>query len=356
VSRDFWSDRPVLVTGHTGFKGTWLCLWLARAGARITGLSDTVPDSPSMFDVVDAPSLLADDRRGDVRSIEDVRGALAASHASVVFHLAAQPLVRRSYLQPLETFAVNTGGTVNVLEAARAADHVEAAVVVTTDKVYENREWAWGYREAEPLGGADPYSASKAAAELMTHAYRRSFFSRPGAARIATARAGNVIGGGDWSEDRLIPDVLRAVADRRPVVLRHPDAVRPWQHVLAPVDGYVLLAQRLARGEECDPALNFGPDAEDARSVRSVVEAVMESFGDEATGWQATQGEQPHEAGTLRLDASLARQQLGWRPPWDAFEGIRRTVDWHRAHRAGEDMLAFTNRQIDDYQGDAGER
>jgi CDP-glucose 4,6-dehydratase len=343
VEEGFWAGREVLVTGHTGFKGAWLTMWLESLGASVTGLSDAVPTSPSLHALVRAPESAA----VDVRDAAAVQAAVAAARPSVVFHLAAQPLVRRSYAAPSETFAVNVQGTAHVLDAVRSLDGVEAVVVVTSDKCYAPHDGEWGHRESDPLGGRDPYSASKAAAELVCAAYRSSY-SLP----LATARAGNVIGGGDWGEDRLLPDVMRAAIDGEPVELRSPSAVRPWQHVLNPLAGYLVLAQALASDARFADGWNFGPSVDDALTVRALVERLGTLWGREIA--IATQpGEHPAETATLRLDSTRARVRLGWRPLWDLDEGLHAIVEWYRAYEREADLREVTLAQIAAYQAAA---
>jgi CDP-glucose 4,6-dehydratase len=346
----FWRGRRVFLTGHTGFKGSWLSLWLHELGAQVTGFALPPPTQPSLFEQARVHELLRS-RLGDIRDLPALRQALGDAKPEVVFHMAAQSLVRRSYAEPVETFATNVMGTVNVLEAVRATPGVQAVVNVTTDKCYLNREWAWGYRESEPLGGHDPYSSSKACSELVTAAYRASFFvPQGGAARIATARAGNVIGGGDWAEDRLLPDVLKAFAAGRAVRLRNPGATRPWQHVLEPLRGYLVLAQQLAAHEPAvDDAWNFGPLDQDVRTVQDVVETLAGQWGHGAR-WEGDGGSHPHEAGLLKLDISKARSQLGWRPQLPLDKGLQWIVDWKRRCDAGEDPREVTLAQIRAYQ------
>jgi CDP-glucose 4,6-dehydratase len=336
----FWSGRRVLVTGDTGFKGAWLSLWLTELGATVIGLSDGVPTEPSLWAAAGVGDVV-EHHEGDVRDAERVVEVVRAARPDVVLHLAAQPMVRRSYAEPAATYATNVMGTVHVLGAIRrvGSDHVGVAVVVTSDKCYENREWPWGYREDEAMGGHDPYSSSKGAAELVTAAYRSSFFSGEGAPTIASARAGNVIGGGDWGEDRLVPDIYRAVAAGQPVRIRNPHAIRPWQHVLNPLSGYLRLAERAAADPKLAKAYNFGPAEDDVRPVGWIVERL-------AVDSETDDGPHPHEAHWLKLDSSLAKTALGWRPAWDLTEGLRRTADWYRAHREGEDVGALTRAQI----------
>ena len=329
----------MLITGDTGFKGAWLSLWLTELGAAVTGFADGVPTDPSLYELARIGALV-EHHDGDVRDAERVAAVVAQTRPEVVFHLAAQPMVRRSYADPAETYAVNVMGTVNVLDAVRRAPgDVRVVVVVTSDKCYENREWPWGYREDEAMGGHDPYSSSKGAAELVTAAYRSSFFSAKDSPAIASARAGNVIGGGDWGEDRLVPDIYRAVAAGAPVRIRNPHAIRPWQHVLNPLSGYLRLAERVWDERALARGFNFGPAEDDVRPVGWIVERL-------AVRSELHDGPHPHEAHWLKLDSSLARSALGWRPAWDLAEGLRRTAEWYRVHREGEDVLAQTRAQL----------
>jgi CDP-glucose 4,6-dehydratase len=351
AAREFWRDRRVLVTGHTGFKGAWLSLWLRRLGARVTGFALPPTTSPNLFTLAAIDGRI-DSHLGDVRDPAAVDAVLAQSRAEVVFHLAAQALVRRSYADPVGTYAVNVMGTAHVLDAARRASGLRAVVVVTSDKCYENREWWWPYREDEAMGGHDPYSSSKGCAELVTAAWRRSFFLADGAAPVGlgSARAGNVIGGGDWADERLVPDCMRAFASSEPVVIRRPAAVRPWQHVLEPLSGYLTLAERLSS----DPggfgeAWNFGPSADEARPVAWVVDRLSQFWGNGAR-WERDSGSHPHEAGLLQVDASKARARLGWTPRLSLEEGLRWTVDWYRRFGAGEDAAALTLDQIERFE------
>jgi CDP-glucose 4,6-dehydratase len=341
VDRAFWEGRRVLVTGHTGFKGAWLTLWLTSMGADVTGLSDGVPTEPSLF----ALAGVADDARSvqaDVRDGALVHQAVASSKPDVVLHLAAQPFVRRSYEDPAQTWAVNVGGTINVLDAARHAE-VPVTVVVTSDKCYDNdpARPPRPFVEGDPMGGHDPYSSSKGAAELAVDAWRRSYEMR-----VATGRAGNVIGGGDWGEDRLIPDIMRAASAGTPIAIRRPDAIRPWQHVLEPLSGYLLLAERLWDDSSYAEGWNFGPDPQDARPVRHVVERITDLWPGELT-WDLDPGPHPHEAGFLALDSAKARERLGWTPTWNLDAALERIVEWHAAHRDGADLRALTLAQIE---------
>ncbi|HEX8123174.1 MAG TPA: CDP-glucose 4,6-dehydratase [Solirubrobacteraceae bacterium] len=349
VDGAFWAGCRVLVTGHTGFKGAWLSLWLESLGASVSGLSLKPPTSPSLHELVRAPSSAP----CDVRDASAVRAAVAAAEPSVVFHLAAQPLVRRSYVDPAETFAVNVQGTAHVLDAVRdLGAPVEAVVVVTSDKCYAPFASAaeWGHRETDPLGGRDPYSASKAAAEIVSAAYRESY-----GLPLATARAGNVVGGGDWGADRLLPDVMRAAMEGTPVALRSPEAVRPWQHVLNPLGGYLVLAQALAGGDASfRDGWNFGPEVSDALPVRAIVERLGTLWGTDLPV-ETQPGDHPPETATLRLDATRARVRLGWQPLWDLDEGLRAIVDWYRAYAREADMRETTLAQIAAYEA-AGRR
>jgi CDP-glucose 4,6-dehydratase len=341
----YWQGRRVFLTGHTGFKGGWLALWLKRLGANVYGYALAPPTEPNFFTVAQVAGDLAGESRADVRDELALRAALAAAEPEIVLHLAAQPLVRYSYAQPVETYAVNVLGTVHLLEAARRCRSVRAIVNVTTDKCYENHEWVWGYRESEPLGGTDPYSSSKACAELVCAAYRESFLKQ-NAIALATARAGNVIGGGDWSADRLLPDFLRAADSGAVLSVRHPDATRPWQHVLDPLRGYLALAERLhQQGQRFAGAWNFGPHLDDSLPVRQLLDAAAALLP--GTAWQCADGTFPREAHTLKLDSSKARAELGWAPRWRLRSALEQTVRWHQSWRSGQDMHAFSLAQID---------
>ena len=345
---EFYGGQRVFVTGHTGFKAGWLTTWLKMMGAHVTGFALPAHDPPSFFDAVHVADGI-DSLLGDIRDFEALRSALNDSQPSIVFHMAAQPLVRHSYDDPVATYATNVMGTVHLLEAVRQVDSVRAVVVVTSDKCYENREWAWGYRENEPLGGFDPYSSSKGCAELVTAAYRRSFFSQ-GRTALATARAGNVIGGGDWSNDRLVPDVVRAVLKDEPVIVRHPTAIRPWQHVLEPISGYLRLAERLCSGgNEWAGAWNFGPNPDGDITVETLVRKSLECWGRGELAVH-TNPNAPHEAGILRLDSSKARLQLQWRPMLSVQQAIEWTIDWYRAYAEEPETIdAKTREQIEHF-------
>jgi CDP-glucose 4,6-dehydratase len=352
LDEGFWRGRRVLITGHTGFKGSWLALWLAQMGAHISGLA--LPAEPvSLYRQARVGELLTH-YEGDIRDMARVEAVVQAANPEVVFHLAAQPLVRLSYATPVETFATNVQGSVHVLDACRRAPDLRAVVCITSDKAYENREWVWPYRESDPMGGHDPYSASKGAAELVIAAYRRSFFSAPGAPLVASVRAGNVIGGGDWAADRLVPDIIRAlVAGERPLI-RSPHAIRPWQHVLEALGGYLLIAQRLATGDTAfAEGWNFGPADDDTRPVHAIADALCDAWA-QATGatagWDVPDAlSGPHEAATLKLDCAKARTQLGWRPAWGLAEALRRIAEWHAALARGADARAVSNDQLAAY-------
>ncbi|KDP86759.1 CDP-glucose 4,6-dehydratase [Cupriavidus sp. SK-3] len=338
-----YSGRRVLLTGHTGFKGSWLAQWLSALGAEITGYALSPTSTTSHWQLLDLP---VTDLRCDVRDQPALDAALRQSQAEIVFHLAAQPLVRRSYRDPLESWSTNVMGTANVLEACRRHTCVRAVVVVTTDKVYANQEWPWGYRENDRLGGFDPYSASKAAAELVAASYRQAFFVHGGAPLVATARAGNVIGGGDWSEDRLIPDLVRAISSGQALEIRSPHATRPWQHVLDCLAGYLVLGQRLLEGDKsCATAWNFGPAAQDNRTVESVLELMKRHWPELA--WKVSGLQQAHEATLLYLDSSQARARLGWQPVWSLEQALEATAAWYRESPASAALA--TRQQISGY-------
>jgi len=353
LNPEFWNKRRVFVTGHTGFKGAWLSLWLHVLGAEVTGYALDPPTNPSLYELIGAEALISRDVRSDVRDASALAEAVRSAQPEIVLHMAAQPLVRDSYKIPVETYATNVMGTVHLLEAVRQCESVRAVVNVTTDKVYENREWVWGYREEEPFGGYDPYSNSKACSELVTAAYRNSYFNPKDYARhrvaLASARAGNVIGGGDWASDRLIPDCLRALLSGEPVVIRNPHAIRPWQHVLEPLSGYLLLAQKLyEQGAEFAEGWNFGPFDEDARPVEWIVERLCSQWGGDAR-YQIDQGDHPHEAHYLKLDCSKARSRLNWRPRWSLEQTLDTIVDWTRAYSDGADLRQLCRDQIAAY-------
>lgn len=353
MTPEFWNGRRVFLTGHTGFKGSWLSLWLQSLGAKLTGYALSPPTNPSLFEAAGVGagmrSIIA-----DIRDLSSLQKAMQEARPEIVIHMAAQPLVRYSYSNPVETYATNVMGTVHLLEAVRHTPGVKAVVNITTDKCYENREWIWGYRENEPMGGYDPYSNSKGCAELVISAYRSSFFNPAHHAEhgvaVASARAGNVIGGGDWAQDRLIPDILNAFQTGRPVMIRNPGATRPWQHVLEPLRGYLLLAEHLYNeGGNFAEGWNFGPNDEDARSVEWIVKALAEQWGNGAS-WQVEPGNHPHEAHWLKLDISKARNRLGWHPVLHLNDAITMIVDWIKRTGAGDNAKELTLAQIKDYQ------
>lgn len=349
----FWKGRRVFLTGHTGFKGSWLSLWLESLGAEVTGYALAPPTDPSLFE----EAHVADGIRsivGDICNLVALQEAMQASRPEIVIHMAAQPLVRYSYQNPVETYATNVMGTVHLLEAVRNTSSVKAVVIITTDKCYENREWVWGYREHEPMGGYDPYSNSKGCAELVCSAYRSSFFN-PSAytehgVALASVRAGNVIGGGDWAQDRLIPDILTAFEQGKSVHIRNPHAIRPWQHVLEPLRGYLTLAERLFEyGPGYAEGWNFGPNDEDAKPVGWIVQRMAEMWG-ENTSWQIDPGEHPHESTYLKLDISKARGRLDWHPTLRLDDALKLIIDWAKQRQAGTDIRQLTLTQIQTYQ------
>lgn len=339
LNPEFWKGRRVFVTGHTGFKGSWLCLWLQRLGAQVAGYALAPPTTPSLFELARIAPTIAH-TLGDVRDLPALEAALSAAAPDVVIHMAAQSLVRYSYEHPVETFSTNVMGTVNVLDAARRAPSVRAVVIVTSDKCYFNEEWVWGYREDSRLGGHDPYSGSKGAAELVVTAYQNSFFDaarHPELAAVGSARAGNVIGGGDWALDRLVPDIMRSLLNNQPTLIRNPQATRPWQHVLEPLHGYLMLAERLyADRHRFASGWNFGPPAESERTVGWIIEQLYTRWG--ATfPWERDRNPGPPESTFLKLDASKAHAYLGWRPKLDLETTLSWIVDWFRRHQRGED-------------------
>jgi CDP-glucose 4,6-dehydratase len=349
---DFWRGRRVFLSGHTGFKGGWLSLWLQSLGADLTGYSLRAPTLPNLFEEARVAEGMTS-VMGDIRDLESLVESMRAARPEIVIHMAAQPLVRYSYQNPVETYATNVMGTVHMLEAVRATPTVRAVVNITTDKCYENKEWVWGYRENDPMGGYDPYSSSKGCAELVSAAYRTSFFNpesygKHGVA-LATVRAGNVIGGGDWAQDRLIPDTLAAFEHDKSVRIRNPNAIRPWQHVLEPLQGYLLLAERLFQeGPAYAEGWNFGPADHDCRPVGWIVELLAKEWG-EGARWDIDVLTQPHEANFLKLDSSKAMTRLGWAPRWDLQRALQSIVTWHQARLAGADLQALSLGQIREY-------
>ena len=353
MTPEFWKGKRVFLTGHTGFKGGWLSLWLQSLGAEVFGFALEPHTSPNLFETAkvgkEMHSII-----GDIRNLESVQYALAGAQPEIVFHMAAQPLVRYSYVAPVATYATNVMGTVHLLEAVRQVQGIKAVVMVTSDKCYENREWVWGYRENEAMGGYDPYSNSKGCSELVISAYRSSFFNASSGKHdvaIASGRAGNVIGGGDWAQDRLIPDIVRAVENRSEVVIRSPHAIRPWQHVLEPLSGYLCLAERLyAEGKAFAEGWNFGPRDHDTQPVAWVVKRLTEIWGDGAGYRIDPSAANLHEAHYLKLDCSKAHIRLRWQPRWDLTIALQKVVEWYKAHQTGADMKLLTLAQIREYE------
>lgn len=352
MQADFWKNKKVFLTGHTGFKGSWLSLWLQSLGAEVTGYALNPPTKPSLFEVANVGNAMTS-IIGDIRDLDALQAAMKKANPDIVIHMAAQPLVRYSYANPVETYATNVMGTVHLFEAIRKCQNVRSVVNITTDKCYDNREWDWGYRENEPMGGYDPYSNSKGCAELVTSAYRSSFFNpenyRDHGVALASVRAGNVIGGGDWAQDRLVPDTIGAYSEGRPVVIRNPHAIRPWQHVMEPLSGYLLLAEQLyEEGPRYAEGWNFGPNDADAKPVNWIVEKLATLWG-EGASWSIDTGQHPHEANYLKLDISKAKNQLGWQPKLNLGEALELIVDWYRAHGAGQGMQEVVLGQIQHY-------
>lgn len=353
LNPSFWKGKRVLLTGHTGFKGSWLSLWLQSLDAYLLGYALAPPTNPSLFEVADVEKGMTS-VIGDIRDLAKLQGVFAEHRPEIVIHMAAQPLVRYSYENPVDTYSTNVMGTVHLLEAVRHTSGVKAVVNITTDKCYENREWVWGYRENEPMGGYDPYSNSKGCAELVSAAYRSSFFNAGSYAQhgvaLATVRAGNVIGGGDWARDRLIPDILAAFEQGKLADIRNPHAIRPWQHVLEPLRGYLTLAEQLyEKGSSYAEGWNFGPNDEDAKPVGWIVEQ-MDALWGEGARWQLDTGAHPHEANYLKLDISQARGRLDWHPALRLNDALKLIIDWSKQRLVGADMHQFTLSQITTYQ------
>lgn len=354
MNRAFWQGKRIFLTGHTGFKGSWISLWLQAMGAKVTGFALAPNTTPSLFEearVADGMVSII----GDVRDQAALQKALADAQPEIVIHMAAQPLVRYSYANPVETYATNVMGTVHLFDAIRQMSGIKAVVNVTSDKCYENREWVWGYRETEAMGGYDPYSNSKGCSELVTAAFRSSYFNPADYAKhgvaLASGRAGNVIGGGDWALDRLIPDIVRAIEEGREVVIRSPNAIRPWQHVLEPLSGYLALAEKLyTEGAQYAEGWNFGPHDHDAKPVAWIVDNLTRIWGDGAAYRIDASAANLHEAHYLKLDCSKAHMQLGWQPRWNLLHTLEKISEWHKAHQAGGDMQALTLQQIREYE------
>ena len=353
LNPSFWKNKKVFITGHTGFKGSWISLWLGSMGARIKGFSLDVPTIPGLYEVANVSEMCEEHQRGDIRDCRLLYESIKSYQPDIVIHMAAQPLVRFSYSNPVETYQTNVIGTVHLLDAVRRIDSVHAVICVTSDKCYENREWIWGYRETDSMGGYDPYSSSKGCAELVVNAYRNSYFnadrySKHGVA-VASVRAGNVIGGGDWAPERLVPDILKAFAQKEKVIIRNPKAQRPWQHVLEPLSGYLMLAENLYRnGPEFNGGWNFGPPDTDTVSVQYIVETLSGLWPDK-TAWHFENHESPHEADFLKLDCSKAARILGWRPRWNLSSALERIVSWHQAWLADDNMQLYSLNEIKTY-------
>jgi CDP-glucose 4,6-dehydratase len=349
MNRDFWKNKKVFITGHTGFKGSWLSILLQHYGAELRGFSLPSNTSNNLFGIANVADGM-DSIIGDIRDLDCLKKSIVEFAPDVVIHMAAQPLVRLSYKDPVDTYSTNVMGTVNLLESVRFTSSVKAVVNVTTDKCYENNEWVWGYRENEPMGGYDPYSNSKGCSELVTSAYRRSFFGCDSGVSLASARAGNVIGGGDWSDDRLIPDALKAFEENLPVTIRNPLAIRPWQHVLEPIAGYLTLAENLyTHGDAFAEGWNFGPKDNDVKPVGEIMDYLVQHWRNPAT-WIVDENEQPHEAQFLKLDISKALSRLTWEPKWNLTEALDNVIQWHEAWLDGSNMQCVTLNQISDYE------
>jgi len=345
VNPGFWKGKKVLVTGHTGFKGSWLSIWLQHLGAKVVGVSLDPPTEPSLYQQANVAAGMTS-LREDIRNGSAIKQLFQQYQPEIVFHLAAQPLVRYSYKKPVETYETNVMGTLHVLEAIRSIDTVQASILITTDKCYENREWYWGYREIDPMGGHDPYSSSKGATELLIASYRESYLSN-----IASARAGNVIGGGDWAEDRIIPDIIRAFQQNKIVEIRNPHAIRPWQHVLEPLSGYMQLAEQIIdNSEEYAEAWNFGPKEEDAKPVEWIAEQMAKQWGNSAN-WKIDQANHPHEANYLKLDCSKAHAKLNWEPKWNLQTALQKIIEWHKLDPSTGNYKKICIEQIEEYMG-----
>lgn len=346
IDESFWKNKRVYLTGHTGFKGSWLSLWLSNLGAEVKGYALTPATTPSLFEEAKVAGK-TDSEIGDIRNLEQLQKSMTNFNPDILIHMAAQPLVRQSYKDPIETYETNVMGTVKVLEAARKCPNLRSVISVTTDKCYENKEWEWGYRENEAMGGHDPYSSSKGCAELVTSAYRRSFLQEQGIG-LASARAGNVIGGGDWSEDRLIPDILKAFENSKPVIIRNPKSTRPWQHVLEPLSGYLVLAQNLYESpDDFAEGWNFGPYDDDAKPVDWLLEKMTSKW--QGSNWLLDSNSNPHEAGFLKLDISKAKSRLNWRPTWGLDMTLGKIIQWHQAWMNKQDMQAICLNEINEF-------
>ena len=341
IDAKFWNNKKVFLTGHTGFKGAWLSMWLIEMGANLKGFSLPPNTTPNLFDEVLLKEKM-NSQIGDIRNFKKLNQSIVDFQPDIIFHLAAQPLVRESYSNPLETYETNVMGTANLLESCRNISSLKSVIIVTTDKCYENKEWEWGYRENEPMGGYDPYSSSKGCAELITSAYRRSFFNLEKSPGIATARAGNVIGGGDWSEDRLIPDIIKSFNNFEKVIIRNPNSTRPWQHVLEPLSGYLMLAESIyEKGNQFADAFNFGPSDEGCKTVEWILNNICENWIN-APGWELDKNANPHEATFLKLDISKAKTQLNWNPSWSLNESLKCIIDWNEKFIGNENMYNYS--------------
>lgn len=347
---NIYKNKTALITGHSGFKGSWLALWLTELGANVIGYSHKIPTDPNHISLL---NIDIENLKADIRNREKLENAIKKYKPDIIFHLAAQPLVRYSYLNPVETFETNLIGTINIFESSRKSDTVKAIINVTSDKCYENKEWVWGYREIDPLGGYDPYSASKGCSEILTNSYRNSYFNindyqKKHSILLASARAGNVIGGGDWAEDRLIPDIVRAISRNEELIIRYPQAVRPWQHVLEPLSGYLLLGQKLLEGKsQFAEAWNFGPDELVNISVEKLIQYFQSTWPEVKYKIQSDEN-QPHEANLLKLDCSKAGQKLKWFPAWNGKQAILKTAKWYQAYYKRNNNLDFTNISLQD--------
>ncbi|MDD9266607.1 CDP-glucose 4,6-dehydratase [Paenibacillus sp. GCM10023248] len=355
VNSFFWKDKKVFLTGHTGFKGSWLSIWLHSMGAKVTGYSLNPPTEPSLFSLCQIDNLIEKSIVGDIRDYEKLKQSVSQAAPEIIIHMAAQPLVRESYKDPIETYSTNVMGTVHLFEAVRSCSSVKAVLNVTTDKCYDNKEWVWGYREDEPLGGYDPYSSSKACSELVTSAFRSSYFSKETYAdhqvALASARAGNVIGGGDWAKDRLIPDIIKSITTNERILIRNPNSIRPWQHVLEPLSGYLLLCQNLyENGTTYADSWNFGPNDEDAKPVEWIVNKICQKWDGYNLGYEVDRANQPHEAHYLKLDCSKAKQLLHWHPRWSLDKTLDKIVEWTKAYESASDMYKICCDQIMEYQ------
>jgi CDP-glucose 4,6-dehydratase len=349
VNPAFWKGKKVFLTGHTGFKGSWLSLWLQEMGVILKGYALEPNTNPNLFTQAKVAQNM-DSQIGDITDLNNIIESMKTFNPEVLIHMAAQPLVRISYQNPVKTYETNVMGTVNVLEAARKCTNLKAIVSVTTDKCYENKEWDWGYRENEPMGGHDPYSSSKGCAELVTAAYRKSFFNNTNSTGLASARAGNVIGGGDWSVDRLIPDILRAFENNKPVLVRNPMSTRPWQHVLEPLSGYLVLAQQLyTENNNVAEGWNFGPKDEDCKPVSWILDKMVAMWGKGAS-WELDINNNPHEAGYLKLDCSKAAMRLNWHPKWNLEDTLESIINWHQHYTTGESVQEQCLLEIAKYQ------